>query len=170
MEVIVVTGEKDPTPVSKTPQPPLHTGLFPLASQLTNFHLLTNPCQVTMPFIRSELSKQSNNLKIVVTSGSCVDDVGLTMENKCPVDVCRRLLQCGHLYPNSRHGCSETEDIFVLKNSLPHFFIVGNQEEFHTGSFNGTRIVCVPKFCESQTAVVFTKHHDIIPLKLKISF
>lgn len=167
MNVLILPGENDPSQ-PMFPQAPIHNCLFPMTSRRPTFRTLSNPSRISMPISDK---KDSIELDIILSSGQIVQDIIRNSETSSPLEVAENILRWGHLCPTAPdtlplHPGVE-DDVFVM-DSLPHVFAVGSQETFEGTDWMGTKIIAVPKFSESGTAVLLTREMDLLPLNFKL--
>ncbi|XP_046387214.1 DNA polymerase delta subunit 2 [Ischnura elegans] len=141
----LMPGEFDPANFM-LPQQPLHRCLFPQSSRYPTFHGVTNPheCEI-------------GGKLVVGSSGQPVDDIARFSRLEDPLAILRSSLQWAHLAPT----CPDTlpcypyydEDPFVMTQK-PDLYFAGNQEKFQTDFYKGTRLICIPEFSTSKTAIL----------------
>ncbi|CAG7821557.1 unnamed protein product [Allacma fusca] len=164
MEVFIMPGKNDPCE-TMMPQPAIHKCIMPKSSRRKSFHSLTNPTRLSMGFPAGQ------KLDMILNSGENVVDALRNSSLTCPLEMSRRILQWGHLCPTSPDtlplypGCSE--DFFIINGTLPHIFAVGNQSKFDVIEWNLTKIVSVPEFSKTYSAVVLTKDLEFIELNFR---
>ena len=147
------------------PQPPLHRCLLPRSSRCSTFQSLSNPCRVKLGYPKGQ------KLDVILNAGENVTDALRNSSLECPLEMSQRLLQWGHVCPTApdtlplHPGCND--DAFIIQDQLPHMFIVGNQPKFDQREWSGTRIVALPKFSETNTAVVLTKDMEFVELNFR---
>ncbi len=169
MEVFVLSGKADPVE-AMYPQPPLHSCLFPQSTQYPNFHLLSNPSHIQIPI--SSTRKANTSIDMILTDGEPIQDTLRFSDIPSPLQAGQKFLEWGHICPTAPDTLplhpGVPKDIFILKNSLPHLFVIGNQKKFGVLEWKGTKIVSVPQFSTTKTAVIFTKDFDCIPLEFDV--
>jgi len=168
MEVFVISGKEDPVE-AMYPQPPMHKCLFPKSTQFASFHLLSNPSRIRIP-----LSEKDNLpvLDIIATDGEPIQDALKFSDVASGLEMGTRFLEWGHLCPTAPdtlplHPGVE-DDVFIIKDKLPNFFLIGNQKEFGSKEWKGTKIISVPLFSATATAVVLTQNFDVRPLQFNL--
>lgn len=156
---IYVPGELDPTDFT-WPQPPINKTLF---SGLQNTHLCTNPALFDL-----------DTIKFQVCSGLAVQDV-VNQTDYSFHEAQIMLLRWRHLAPSMpeliQPHSSMIVDLLVM-DEIPNFFVCGNSDSFNCTEYSGVRVVSVPSFCKTSTAVylnlksgdvssqVFSRSHD----------
>ncbi|XP_071448293.1 DNA polymerase delta subunit 2 [Hetaerina americana] len=143
--VDLMPGECDPANFM-LPQQPLHQCMFPKSSRYPTFHGVTNPheCEV-------------GGKLVLGSSGQPVDDIARFSRLDDPLTILRTSLIWGHLAPT----CPDTlscypyfeDDPFIIFQK-PDLYFAGNQNKFQTEIYEGTRLVCIPEFSTSKTAVL----------------
>ncbi|CAL8095511.1 unnamed protein product [Orchesella dallaii] len=189
MEIFLIPGENDLTSTTSLPQPPMHPKLLPECSQFRTLKRLTNPVRLpisTSNFTSTQSSQFSDCsmldntysdllhedvqfIDIILQSGKNVRQTMNYCDISCPVEMGINLLKWANLHPTCDNNSSLGESIFNLKGSLPHIMVIGGLSEFKTITWNGTKIIGVPSFQKTSTAVVLTKDFDVIPLSFKIA-
>lgn len=152
VNVDLMPGEFDPAD-HLMPQQPIHYCMFPEVTQHKSFFGVTNPYRFAL-----------EERQILGTSGQNVLDI-TKFADMTPMEAMRSTLKWGHISPT----CPDTlasypftdTDPFVL-DAYPHVYFAGNCPEFETELFElgeeeekvRTRLVCVPRFCETQSVAV----------------
>lgn len=144
--VDLMPGDMDPTNTA-LPQQPFTNSLFPLASRFTALKSVTNPYEFEI-----------DRCKVLCSSGQNVDALKQYTPNNESLEVMDSLLRYRHLAPIAPDGLScipvTDNDPFIIQ-SLPHVFVVGNQERFRsTQNEEGVKLISVPKFSDSEHQVV----------------
>eukprot|EP00055_Hartaetosiga_balthica_P011964 m.56307 g.56307 ORF g.56307 m.56307 type:complete len:460 (-) comp7794_c0_seq2:140-1519(-) len=162
-------GENDPSN-SIVPQQPLHSSMFPFARKFTGVRGCTNPYEATI-----------DGRQFLGTSGQGVDDVYRYSTEEDRLEILKNTMMWGHLFPTAPDTlgafpfdskASGFVDPFYTKE-CPHVRFVGNQPEFRTDIMKGSdgqlvRLICVPSFSETQTAVVVNLATlDCMPISFK---
>ncbi|KAL8144198.1 hypothetical protein V2J09_017230 [Rumex salicifolius] len=146
----IMPGENDPANFA-LPQQPLHRCLFPGASAYNTFKSCANPHEFEL-----------DNVRFLGTSGQNITDMDKYSEAKDTLEFMERTLRWRHLAPTAPNtlGCYPytDRDPFLIER-CPHVYFVGNQDRYETRLLNGSegqlvRLVCIPKFSETGTAVV----------------
>ncbi|KAH3742747.1 DNA polymerase delta subunit 2 [Pelomyxa schiedti] len=144
--VEMMPGETDPSSLT-LPQQPMKPFLFPLSSQMSTFHLVTNPheCEIAGRIFIGTSGQNIENMRRL-----CKEE-GITLMQKT--------LEWRHLAPTAPDtlGCFPfvEDDPFIL-DQCPHIYFAGNQHEFATNTINGESgqrvvTVLVPDFATTQT-------------------
>lgn len=196
MEVFLIPGESDVTLSSTLPQPPMHPKLLPVSGPHRSLHRLSNPAKVQLSVSTSgrdsppKSSEEFNDCSVLLDSSYAellrgeVDFIDMVLQSgknvknimeycdiPCPIEMAQNLLKWAHLYPNNS-SCDTSsvlaENLFSLKGTAPHVAVIGNLSEFRTSEFNGTKIIGVPSFHATNTAVVLTKRFEVKPLCFKL--
>lgn len=150
MPVDIMPGPNDPANFS-LPQQPLHKCLFSGASAYNTFVSATNPHQFDL-----------DGVCFLGTSGQNIDDLGKYSDAKEKLDYMERTLKWRHLAPTAPDtlGCYPftDRDPFVIED-CPHVYFCGNQKKYASRLLEGSegqavRLVCIPSFCETGSAVV----------------
>ncbi|KAM0787009.1 hypothetical protein ACM66B_006277 [Microbotryomycetes sp. NB124-2] len=163
LPIDLMPGETDPT-APTMPQQPLHPALLPKAGSHERFERRTNPFWFDV-----------GETTFLGTSGQPLDDVFKYLDSEDRLGMAERTLEWSHIAPT----CPDTlwcypfvdRDPFILQQ-LPHVYFVGNQPRFESSlvkfeSMNSqpdkqTRVVLVPKFCETgQIVLVHSKTLDV---------
>lgn len=193
MEVFLIPGENDLTFDPNLPQSPFHPKLLPESAKFSSLKLLTNPAKIQVSVSQSitntpPKSQDYNECSLMMDSSFAellrgdVDFVDLVLQSgknvkhtmeycdiSCPIEMGQNLLKWAHLHPTS---CDTNtvlaEHLFSLRGSSPHVMVIGNLSEFLTTDYNGTKIIGIPSFQKTSTAIVFTKNFDAIPLSFKL--
>lgn len=193
MEVFLIPGENDLTFTTSLPQPPIHQQLLTESTGFRTLKRLTNPARIELSASPSQTHPQSQGsvmsnhslmensyseflkedvhfLDMVLQSGKNVKHTMGYCDVSCPIEMGRRLLEWAHLHPTSR-DCDSLlgQNIFRLHGMSPHLMVMGNLSEFKSIEWNGTKIIGVPSFQKTHTAVVLTKDFDVIPLRFKLA-
>ncbi|XP_030526063.1 DNA polymerase delta small subunit [Rhodamnia argentea] len=146
----IMPGPNDPANFA-LPQQPLNRCLFPGSSAYNTFRSCTNPHCFEL-----------DNIRFLGTSGQNIEDLEKYSEAKNKLEFVERTLRWRHLAPTTPNtlGCYPftDRDPFLIE-SCPHVYFVGNQDEYETQLVEGSegqlvRLICIPKFCETGTAVV----------------
>ncbi|KAI6673833.1 hypothetical protein NL676_001739 [Syzygium grande] len=146
----IMPGPNDPANFA-LPQQPLNRCLFPGSSAYNTFRSCTNPHCFEL-----------DNIRFLGTSGQNIDDLEKYSEAKNKLEFMERTLRWRHLAPTAPNtlGCYPftDRDPFLIE-SCPHVYFVGNQDKYETQMLEGSegqlvRLICIPKFCETGTAVV----------------
>lgn len=144
----IMPGENDPANLV-LPQQPLHPCLCPKAASFSSntFKTVTNPYSTEI----------CGGIRTLGTSGQNVDDVIRNSGIDDSAEVMEALLKWSHLAPTCPDtlGCFpyRDEDPFILEKR-PHLFFAGNQKHFQQKTFEGVKLISVPKFSESRSIVV----------------
>ncbi|KAJ8679728.1 hypothetical protein QAD02_015515 [Eretmocerus hayati] len=150
--VTLMPGQFDVT-MLMMPQSSMHPGSFPKARRLTSVKGVTNPW----------VGKISDRI-ITGTSGQPIQDIQKVCGHDTlePLDWLERTLEWRHPCPTAPDTISclpfYKSDPFILKE-CPNIYFVGNMEKFATKMFKGeegqqVRLICIPKFSTTQTAVL----------------
>ncbi|XP_056171047.1 DNA polymerase delta small subunit isoform X3 [Syzygium oleosum] len=146
----IMPGPNDPANFA-LPQQPLNRCLFPGSSAYNTFRSCTNPHCFEL-----------DNIRFLGTSGQNIDDLEKYSEAKNKLEFMERTLRWRHLAPTAPNtlGCYPftDRDPFLIE-SCPHVYFVGNQDKYETQTLEGSegqlvRLICIPNFCETGTAVV----------------
>ncbi|EEF31661.1 DNA polymerase delta small subunit, putative [Ricinus communis] len=150
MPMDIMPGSNDPANFS-LPQQPLHRCLFPGSAAYNTFRSCTNPHCFEL-----------DNIRFLGTSGQNIDDLEKYSEAKDKLEFMERTLKWRHLAPTAPNtlGCYPftDRDPFLIE-SCPHVYFVGNQDKYGTRLLKGSegqlsRLISIPKFCETGVAVV----------------
>eukprot|EP01018_Ginkgo_biloba_P029266 Gb_31965 [translate_table: standard] len=150
MPVDIMPGVNDPANFS-LPQQPLHKCLFSGASAYNTFVSATNPHQFDL-----------DGVSFLGTSGQNIDNLEKYSDAKEKLDFMERTLKWRHLAPTAPDtlGCYPftDRDPFVI-DVCPHVYFCGNQKTYASRLLKGSegqvvRLVCIPSFFETGTAVV----------------
>lgn len=149
VNVDLMPGEFDPAN-HLMPQQPMHYCMFPEVTQHKSFMGATNPYRFNL-----------EERLVLGTSGQNVHDMS-KYADLSPLDALKSSLIWGHMAPT----CPDTlpsypftdSDPFVM-NQYPHIYFAGNCPTFETDLFKlndsvQTRLVCVPRFCDTQSVAV----------------
>lgn len=149
VNVDLMPGEFDPAN-HLMPQQPMHYCMFPEVTQHKSFMGVTNPYRFSL-----------EERLILGTSGQNVEDI-TRCADLSPIEALKSTLIWGHAAPSCpdtlpSYPFTET-DPFVIE-SYPHVYFAGNCAAFATELFDlndsvRTRLVCVPRFCETQSVAV----------------
>jgi DNA polymerase II small subunit/DNA polymerase delta subunit B len=169
-------GEDDLTHQQALPQPPFHRQLFPECADRPTFQRLTNPAKVSVSLSKPECSVdlhesiviEDHVVNMILTSGTNVKETMNSCEIQCPMEMSRKLLEWSHLLPTSVQDNRLAEELYSLKGTLPHLFVVGGLCEYGCETWNDVKIVGVPSFAETGTVAILTKDCEIVPLSFKI--
>lgn len=169
--VDLMPGEFDPAN-HLMPQQPMHYCMFPEVTEHKSFAGVTNPYRFSL-----------EDRLILGTSGQNVQDITRYAELQ-PMEALKSTLNWGHIAPT----CPDTlasypftdTDPFVL-DEYPHLYFAGNTAKFETELFTlgeddddeekqvKTRLVCVPRFCDTQSVVVVNlKNLDCYEVSFKV--
>ncbi|EDQ85024.1 uncharacterized protein MONBRDRAFT_29660 [Monosiga brevicollis MX1] len=154
--VDMMPGDHDPAN-KIVPQQPLHKCMFPTATKYGSLRGVTNPTDFVL-----------DGVHILGTSGQNIDDVYRFTESEDRLELLERILRWGHLFPTAPDTLcvypytTEHKDPFAI-GDCPHVFFAGNQPEFATKECSGpdgqkVRLVCVPDFSKTATAVLLDLH------------
>lgn len=150
IEVDIMPGEHDPASILM-PQQPMHIGVLPKCSTLTNVRCLTNP-----------YAAKINGTYLMGCSGQTVDSIRCYSALEETMDILKQKLIWAHLAPTAPDALHSypfvDRDPFVLEHS-PHVLFAGNQEHFNTQTFKNNsdqeiRLISVPSFEEKLTCVL----------------
>lgn len=155
VSVDLMPGEFDPAN-HMLPQQPMHYCMLPEVTQHKSFSGVPNPYKFAV-----------EERQILGTSGQNVQDI-TKYADMTAMEALRSTLKWGHIAPT----CPDTlalypftdMDPFVL-DEYPHLYFAGNCPEFETELFTlgsedkdggevQTRLVCVPRFCDTQSVAV----------------
>lgn len=149
VNVDLMPGEFDPAN-HLMPQQPMHCCMFTELTKQKNYSGVTNP-----------YSLEIEQRYILGTSGQNVHDIA-KFADLTPMEALRSTLTWGHIAPT----CPDTlpsypftdTDPFIL-DAYPQVYFAGNCQTFETELFEledsvQTRLVCVPRFSETQSVVV----------------
>lgn len=128
------------------PQQPLHPCMLPQARVMSNFTCATNPYEAEVEG-RHILGCAGQNLKDIKKNCKLGDSLA----------ALKHSLLWAHMAPT----CPDTlpgypyngDDPFVIRRA-PHVYFAGNCDKFSTETMNQTRLVCVPEFSTSGSAVL----------------
>jgi DNA polymerase delta subunit 2 len=177
--VDVLPAQADPT-TANWPQRPLHGSLLPRASRRAPalFRRTPNPYQAAYQVVEGDAattttqggSTATMNVSVVATDGlnvraqqrvTCVPDTTAGVWRRPSVVECmaqhvqgRHLCPVGpSIVPTAPHAL---QDPMVLGSDTPppHLYVTGGAAAFDTKLVNGTRLVAVPSFGVSGTAVL----------------
>lgn len=150
VHVDLMPGEYDPTNYM-LPQQPLHPCMFSKSGRLKSFQGVSNPYNF-----------ESAGRSILGSSGQNVLDIKRYSKIEKDIDALSASLKWSHIFPTGPdtlpcHPFYEA-DPFVIEE-CPHLYFAGNCADFDTDvviSSGGTktRLVCIPKFSETQTVAV----------------
>lgn len=148
IEVDVMPGEFDPASILM-PQQPLHVGVLPKCSALTNIRCLTNP-----------YAAKINGTYIVGSSGQTVDSIRSYSSFDETLEILKQKLIWSHLAPTAPDSLYsypfKDRDPFVIEE-CPHVLFAGNQDHFNVQTFKNNdqdiRLLSVPSFEEKLTCV-----------------
>jgi len=137
-------SQDDPTTVH-WPQRPLHACLLP-KSNSNMFFRSPNPYEAVI-----------GNKLVTGTDGANVRDL-VWRRNGSELDALAYTLDVSHLCPTGPDSvptipCQE-EDPFCVTTERPHLYFAGNCTAFATREYEGTRLVCIPKFVSSNQAIL----------------
>ncbi|KAK2965550.1 hypothetical protein RJ640_016692, partial [Escallonia rubra] len=172
----IMPGPNDPANFS-LPQQPLHRCLFPGSAAYNTFRSCTNPHSFDL-----------DNVRFLGTSGQNIDDLEKYSEANDKLAFLERTLRWRHLAPTAPNtlGCYPfTDKDPFLMESCPHVYFIGNQDRYETrlikeykevdgklfsaGSEGQVvRLICIPRFSETGTAVVL-KFFLVIVVELEKS-
>ncbi|KAL1540825.1 DNA polymerase delta subunit 2 [Salvia divinorum] len=148
--VDIMPGEADPANFA-LPQQPLHRCLFPGSAAFNTFRSCTNPH-----------SFELDDVRFLGTSGQNIDDLAKYSDATCKLEFLERTLRWRHIAPTAPNtlGCypfTDRDPFFI--EMCPRVYFVGNQEKLDTSVIKGSdgqvvRLVCIPKFAETGTAVM----------------
>jgi len=152
------------------PQVPIHHCILPLCSRRPTFHSLKNPSRVQFSSKRAD-QEDGFSVDILMTSGENVKDAMRNTNITCPLAMAQNLLLWGHLCPTAPDTMplhpGITDDVFMLK-SLPHLFFIGNQSEFGSSEWKGTKIVSVPSFAKTSQVVIVDSEFQMMTLRFSV--
>ena len=150
VEVDVMAGEKDPS-FYTLPQQPLFHCLFPISSQYSSFHTVTNPYSFML-----------DSTLILGTSGQEISNIKQYMEVEDTMEIMHKLISFRHLAPTAPDTMatfpSSSLDPFVIHH-CPHIYFAANQSEYSTRLIEGVdgqkiRLISVPSFSLSSSIVL----------------
>lgn len=164
VNVDLMPGEFDPAN-HLMPQQPMHCCMFPEVTQQNSYSGVANPYSLAI-----------EQRYILGTSGQNVRDIA-KFADLTPMEALRSTLNWGHIAPT----CPDTlpsypftdTDPFVL-DAYPQVYFAGNCSMFQTELFEvgdsvQTRLVCVPRFSETQSvAVVNLVNLDCYEVSFKV--
>lgn len=143
----LMPSSKDPTGIM-LPQKPFHYCLFQKAVEYKSFNRVTNPYECDI-----------GGFICLGTSGEPIKDILRYSKIDNSLEAMKRTLQWRHMAPTCPDTipctpCTDT-DPFIIYN-CPTIYFCGNADEFATDIYEGeggqcTRLVCIPKFCDSKT-------------------
>lgn len=151
--VVLMPGEFDPTCNSSMPQQPFHPCTLQKSARFKSMHGATNPWIA--------------NIGGRVVAGSCggpiVDIMKIAgLSEQSPLEWLGRTLIWRHYAPTGPDTLPIypffKNDPFVM-NELPDIYFAGNMDEYDTklvtaDEGHAVRLICVPKFSETKTAVL----------------
>ncbi|XP_076248112.1 DNA polymerase delta subunit 2 [Calliopsis andreniformis] len=154
--IILMPGEFDPT-CHLIPQQPFHPCILPQCSRFKTFHAVTNPWIGNI-----------NSCIIAGSSGQPILDIMKVagLADVSPLTWLERTLDWRHYAPTAPDTLSaypySNVDPFVMME-CPYVYFVGNMDKYDTKLITAskgqtTRLICIPKFSETQTAVLVDLH------------
>ena len=172
MEVFLIPGDSDPTE-KLLPQKPFQPILFPLLSKRPWSHSYHNPCRLKLKLF-SQTAGQS--LDLVLSSGSNVEEVRKYLSSESALVVGESMLKWGHLNPASSDVYPTQMDLdsvdpMVIQDSLPNFYVIGNQDKFGIREFQGTQVISLPSFSQSHqiaTIQISDGNFRVLPMDFKV--
>ena len=149
MHVDLMPGDYDPTN-HMLPQQPLHQCMFPQASRYPTLHCTTNPYQGDI-----------DGVQFIGHSGQPVNDIYSFSDMNDRLTILSNTLSWGHIAPTAPDTLHcypyYDSDPFVLE-TCPHVYFCGNQPKFQSKfldvNHKSVRVICVPSFATSKTAVM----------------
>lgn len=154
--VILMPGEFDPS-CHTMPQQPLHPCILSQCSRFKSFHGVTNPWVGSI-----------NSRIIAGSSGQPIKDIMKVagLADVSPLTWLERTLLWRHCAPTAPDTVptypTREIDPFIIKE-CPDVYFAGNMDKYDTGLFVAddgevVRLICVPKFSETQTGVLVDLH------------
>ncbi|XP_011631379.1 DNA polymerase delta subunit 2-like [Pogonomyrmex barbatus] len=151
--VVLMPGEFDPTCNYSMPQQPFHPCTLQKSSRFKSMHGATNPW--------------IGNIGGRIVAGSCGGPIMDIMKiaglsQLSPLDWLERTLIWRHYAPTGPDTLPVypffKNDPFVI-NECPDIYFAGNMDEYNTKLItaddgHATRLICIPKFSETKTAVL----------------
>ncbi|XP_074647132.1 DNA polymerase delta subunit 2-like [Tubulanus polymorphus] len=166
LDVDLMAGDQDPANYV-LPQQPMHRCMFPQAMSYPTLHTVTNPYECSI-----------DNVQILFSSGESLSDIYKYTSFDDRLEILEQSLKWGHLTPTAPDtlGCYPyyDEDPFII-SQCPHIYVVGNQSEFGSKTFEGREgqkvcLVTLPKFSSTQTcALINLRNLEIRPVKFNSS-
>ncbi|XP_011498026.1 PREDICTED: DNA polymerase delta subunit 2-like isoform X2 [Ceratosolen solmsi marchali] len=155
--VILLPGEFDPS-CYVIPQHPFHPKILPTASKGGNLYGATNPW---IGKIGSRIIGGSSGQPIL-------DIMKLSNIEDSPLSCLEKTLEWQHFAPTAPDTLSEypfDKSDPLIMNEYPNIYFVGNMEKYETKLVQGIdgiddsegrpiRLICIPKFSTSHTAVL----------------
>ncbi|XP_031826431.2 DNA polymerase delta subunit 2 isoform X2 [Nomia melanderi] len=149
--IILMPGEFDPS-CHAIPQQAFHPCILPQTSRLKSFYAVTNPWIGSI-----------NSRIIAGSSGQPISDIMKVagLANASPLSWLECTLIWSHYAPTApdtvpAYPYSQI-DPFVM-TEFPDIYFVGNMDKYDTklvaANERNTRLICIPKFSETQTAVL----------------
>ena len=176
----ILPGQDDPT-TANWPQRPLHRALLPRSS-LWNGTCYRTPNPYRAQYAESTVVVATDGLNVRAQQGvTCVlthhDDSSKGWKAPSVLDVMQQHLDCRHLcpvgpshVPTAPHA---EQDPMVLaaddddNSTWPHLYVTGGHDAFGTTTTpQGTRLVAVPSFGRTGTAVLVDLHSPQLNVQL----
>ncbi|XP_046424565.1 DNA polymerase delta subunit 2 [Neodiprion fabricii] len=150
--VTLMPGQFDPTN-HMLPQQPLHPCILPKSARFKSLQGVTNPW---VGRIGSRI--------VSGTSGQPIEDIMKVCDvsNVSPLVWLERTLSWRHYCPTAPDTLSSypyyEKDPFIIEE-CPDIYFAGNMEKYESSLWKGedgqtVRLICVPRFCDSGTAVL----------------
>ncbi|XP_001607856.1 DNA polymerase delta small subunit isoform X1 [Nasonia vitripennis] len=155
--VTLMPGEFDPS-CHSLPQHSLHPNILPISSRGKNLYGTTNPW----------IGKIGSRI-VGGSSGQPIEDImKVSNVDLSPLDWLEKTLEWQHFAPTAPDTLAEypfdQADPLVM-NEIPNIYFVGNMERYETKLVQSidrnddsegqpVRLICIPKFSTSQTAVL----------------
>jgi DNA polymerase delta subunit 2 len=142
--LLLLPGRSDPC-AARLPQLPYHRCLFPSKEK---WHLVTNPVRFAFAGTAFLCAAGESPADVARTTG-----LGFHRAQ-------RALLKWRHLAPTAPDDlptvASGTRDLLVLdEDDWPHVFVCGLADEFASSVARGVRVISVPEFVATKSAVFF---------------
>lgn len=157
LPVDLMVGAEDPAPYA-LPQAPVHACLLPAASAVPGLNRRGNPISLEV----ASDDDTSTPITILGHAGQCVDDAWRYLAEDDRLEVLASTLRWRHLAPTAPdtlvcHPNDGSDDVLGME-AAPHVLFAGNQPTFATREEAGTRLVCVPAFASTSSAVLVDMH------------
>lgn len=116
----------------------------------------------TLKTVPNPYTFETCGLDILVTSGQIIEDIKKNSSITDPLEAMERIIRWSHVAPTCPDtlGCYPFHELdpFVLE-TLPHVFLVGNQEKFETkkldlGGKKEVLLVTLPRFSQTSSLIL----------------
>ncbi|CAG9329998.1 unnamed protein product [Blepharisma stoltei] len=151
--VDLIPGDMDPSN-SSLPQQPINPHLLPSSSRYSALHSYPNPYEFMI-----------DNCRVLCTSGQNISVLSqFTNPNLSFTDLMALTLKFRHLAPIAPDALAcipmQDYDPFII-DSFPHLYVVGNLGSYRTSTYEGVKIISIPRFSAPSHNIVLVNRFNL---------